>query len=96
MLDMTPELCGALRETVGKPEEKPFDSRPSDPERLEAIQAEPPKGVLDCRLPAQVLLADYEATAEKVTWDYYLPLYGARLLKEALTPVNLPAAAVGR
>jgi Zn-dependent protease with chaperone function len=96
MLDMTPELCAALRETVGKPEEKPFDSRPSEPERLEAIQAEPPKGVLDCKLPAPALLAEYESTAEKVTWDYYLPIYGARLLKEAMVPVNLPAAAAAQ
>jgi Zn-dependent protease with chaperone function len=96
MLDMTPELCAALRETVGKPVEKPFDSRPSEPERLEAIQTEPPEGVLTCKLPAPVLLTDYEGTAEKVTWDYYLPIYGARLLKEALTPVNLPAAAAAQ
>lgn len=93
MLDMTPELCAALRESVGKPEEKPFDSRPSEPERLETIQAEPAKGVLECKLPAQALFAEYEATAEKITWDYYAPQFGVRLLKEALTPVHLPVAA---
>lgn len=95
MLDMTPELVAALRETVANPEEKPFDSRPSNEERLEATKEEPATGVMECRLPAQVLLADYEGLSQKITWEYYLPLFGSKLQKDSLTPVVLPSAATG-
>jgi hypothetical protein len=93
MLDMTPELCTALRETVGKQEEKPFDSRPSDEERQAATRDEPAGGMLICRLPARTLFADYEPLAREMTWDYYVANFGAGLLKTALARVHLPAAA---
>ena len=73
--------------------EKPFDSRPSDAERQEATRDEPATGVLDCRLPARTLFADYERLAREMTWDYYVANFGAGLLKTALSRVHLPAAA---
>src|SRR5205085_10967379 len=45
MQDMTAELCAALRETVNAPDEKPFETRPSTPDRFEAVQKEPADGV---------------------------------------------------
>jgi hypothetical protein len=93
MLDVTPELCAALRDTVNRPDEKPFDSRASDPERLEATAGEPAAGVLVCGLPASALVADYESLARRITWDYYVATFGPRLLKTGLTPVQLPAVA---
>jgi Zn-dependent protease with chaperone function len=93
MLDMTPELCAALRDTVVKQEERPFDARATDEERLAATQNEPGRGVLDCHFPASALLTDYEGLARQVTWDYYVSLFGPRLLKEAMTPVVIPAGA---
>ena len=91
MLDMTPELAAALRETVGKPEEKPFDSRPSDADRLAATQHEPVGGVCVCGLPARTLFATYEETARQITFDYYSAQFGAQLLKTGLKKVVLPA-----
>jgi hypothetical protein len=76
MLDMSPELCAALRETVNKPDEKPFDSRPSTPDRLEAIASESPDGAFKCDLPARSLLADYEAIARRMTADFYAGRFG--------------------
>ncbi len=93
MLDMTPELCAALRDTVVKQEEKPFDSRPSDEERLEATKGEPVGGVCVCGLPARALFADYEATARKLTWDYYVATFGSNLVRTGLAQVKMPADA---
>jgi hypothetical protein len=90
MLDMTPELRAVLRETVNKPYEKPFDSRATTPERLEAIAAEPESGIFDCPLPAKALLANYESAAREMTWDYYSTRFGAQLLKTAMKPVVFP------
>jgi predicted Zn finger-like uncharacterized protein len=90
MLDMTPELRAVLRETVNKPDEKPFDSRATTPERLEAIAGEPESGIFDCPLPAKALLANYENAARELTWDYYSARFGAQLLKTAMKPVVFP------
>ena len=87
MLDMTPELCAALRETVNKSEEKPFDSRPSDDERLAAIREEPVAGALASNLPASALLANYDEEGRKMTWDYYVATFGPKLLTTALVRV---------
>jgi hypothetical protein len=96
MLDMTPELCAALRETVNKPDEKPFDSRATNPERLAGVQEEPAEGVLKCDLPARALLADYPALARQITFDYYVGRFGAQHLKTGLQRVAMPAAAIQR
>jgi hypothetical protein len=77
----------ALRESVTKPEEKPFDSRPSDEERLAAIREEPAEGALACSLPASALFADYGETGRKMTWDYYVATFGQKLLTTALVRV---------
>jgi hypothetical protein len=87
MLDMTPELGMALRETVNRPDEKPFDSRASAPERLDSVANEPAQGVFECPLPAKALLSGYDELGRKITWDYYSGRFGAQLLKTALKPV---------
>jgi len=91
MLDMSPELCAALRDTVVKQEEKPFDSRPSDEERLAATKSEPVGGVFVCGLPARALFDDYEGAARKLTWDYYVATLGSNLVRTGLAKVTLPA-----
>jgi len=90
LLDMTPELCAALRDTVAKQEEKPFDSRPSDEERLAATKTEPQGGVYVCGLPARALFGDYEGLARKVTFEYYSGLFGPHLLTAAMQKVSVP------
>ena len=85
MQDMTPELRAVLGETVNKPEERPFDSRESRPERIEALAGEPAEGVLRCALPAKSLLVNYEALAKEMTRDYYAGRFGAQHLRTAVT-----------
>ena len=76
MLDMTPELCIALRETVNKPEDRPFDSRASNPERLAAIANEAEQGTFSNPLPARVLLTGYHDLGRKMSWDFYAGRFG--------------------
>lgn len=86
--EMTPELCSTLTETVIMAEEIPFDSRPSDADRLAAVAAEPAEGVVTCPLPSPALWADYGKLAREVTFDYYSAAFGAQHLKTALRRVE--------
>jgi Zn-dependent protease with chaperone function len=92
MLDMTPELEAHLRESVVQQEAKPFDSRPSDEERIEATRSEPTGGVYVCGLPARALFTDFDEISRQATWDYYVSMYDAQFLKLALQRVVMPAA----
>jgi hypothetical protein len=88
MRDITPELAAALIESVIKPEEIPFDSRPSEAERRAAVAAEPAKGVLSCPLPAAALWTDFGKLARDVSFEYYSAALGAQHLKAALRRVE--------
>jgi hypothetical protein len=91
MIDVTSELTGVLMETVVKRQEKPFDSRPSDADRLAAISGEPATGAVTCDLPAWHLFANYDKLASEITWEYYSAAYGKQLVHAALKPVELPS-----
>jgi hypothetical protein len=78
MQDMSSELWSVLRETVKAPEEKPFDSKPLAPDRLEAVQNEPNDGVLRCPLAASRLFSDYEGLSQRITADFYSSRFGAK------------------
>ena len=90
MVDVTPELAATLMESVIKPADRPFDSRPGDQERLAQVAAEPADGVLNCDLPAWTLLRDYSKLARTMTWDYYSTAFGPQLLHTALKKVVVP------
>jgi hypothetical protein len=94
MLDMTPELCVALSETVNKSEERPFDSQVMRPERVAAVTASAPAlGILNDQAPALSLLSSYDDLSRKLTWDYYIVRFGPQRLKTAVQPVGAPLAA---
>jgi hypothetical protein len=78
MQDMSSELWGALRETVKAPEEKPFDTKPLAPDRLEAVQNEPNDGVFRCPLAASRLFSNYEGVARTMTADFYASRFGSK------------------
>ena len=90
MIDVTPELTGVLMETVVKHVDKPFDSRPSDADRLTAIATEPAAGEVTSDLPAWHLFANFDKLAGEMTWEYYSVAYGKQLVHAALKPVELP------
>jgi Zn-dependent protease with chaperone function len=89
MLDATPEILAVLRETVNKPDDRPFDARATNADRLAAIESES-DGVFRCPIPANSLLADYDKVARQMTWDYYAARFGPQLLKTGLKPVVMP------
>jgi hypothetical protein len=78
MQDMTAELCAALRETVHAPDEKPFETRPSTPDRFEAVQNEPEGGIFRCGLAARGLLREYEALSRQMSGDFYAGRFGVK------------------
>jgi phage FluMu protein Com len=78
MQDMSSELWSALRNTVNAPEEKPFDTKPVAPDRLEAVQNEPNDGVFRCPLAASRLFSDYEGVSRKMTADFYASRFGSK------------------
>jgi hypothetical protein len=84
MQDMTPELRAVLGETVNKPAERPFDSRASREERMQALAGEPATGVLQCSRPAKGFLIGYEALTTTMTRDYYAGRFGGQLLGTAM------------
>jgi hypothetical protein len=90
MSDVSPELAATLLQTVIKEEEIPFDSRPSDADRLAAIAAEPASGVLSCPQPASALMSDFTRLAREVTFDYYAGAFGAQLVQASLKKMQLP------
>jgi hypothetical protein len=91
MLDVTPELSAALHDGIANPEQKPFDSRPNEAERLQAVSGESAEAVFSCPAPARAILADFEGMARQMTWDYYVGMFGPQRLKHALKAVELPA-----
>lgn len=78
MIDMSPELWGALRDTVNAPDEKPFDTKPIASDRLDAVQNEPADGVLKSSLPASRLFSDYEGLSRTVTAGFYASRFGSK------------------
>lgn len=84
MQDMTAELRAVLGETINKPEERPFDSRASRPERLHELVGEHPAGAFRCSHPAKLLLASYSRLAAQMSRDYYVGQFGAQLLSSAI------------
>jgi phage FluMu protein Com len=78
MLDMSPELWGALRDTVNAPDEKPFDTKPITPDRLEAVQKEATDGVLRCPLPAAKLFSGFGELSRKMSADFYASRFGSK------------------
>jgi hypothetical protein len=91
MIDVTPELTGVLMETVVKRKDKPFDSRPSDADRLAAIADEPAEGAVACDLPAWQVFTNYDKLSGEITWEYYSATFGKQVVPAALKPVELPA-----
>ncbi|MCI0356915.1 MAG: hypothetical protein L0211_00315 [Planctomycetaceae bacterium] len=86
--EITPELATALIQSVIKAEEIPFDSRPSDEERLSVVAAEPASGAMKCPLPASALWTDFGKLARDTSFDYYSAAFGAQHLKTALRPAG--------
>jgi hypothetical protein len=88
MRETTPELAAALVESVIKPEEIPFDSRPDEADRRSAVSAEPAGGVLKCPAPAMALWTDFGKLAREASFEYYSAAFGAQHLKAALRRVE--------
>jgi hypothetical protein len=88
LAELAPEVSATLLESVITSEVIPFDSRPSESERLAAVEGEQTDGVLACPLPAHVLWSDYGKLAREATFDYYSASFSAQHIKTALRRVT--------
>ena len=65
-----------------------FDTHPCDRDRITSAWQEQAPGVYRGSLPASVLFTDYDTLARIVTWDYYFDIFGDKLKREQLHPVE--------
>jgi hypothetical protein len=84
--ELSPDLAQTLLATVIKPEEIPFDSRPTDEERQEAVSREPDEGVVSSSTPASALWYDFGKLAGELSFQDYSRMFGAQHIKSALAP----------
>jgi hypothetical protein len=82
--DLSPDLAQTLLATVIKPEEIPFDSRPTDEERLEVVASEPASGIVASERPATALWSDFDKLARELTFQDYSRVFGAQHIKAAM------------
>jgi hypothetical protein len=87
MSQVTPELGTALLETVARPVEQLFDSRPDDAQRQAAVADADEQGPLSAGWPAWLLLHHGVEVARRLTWDLYRHQLGPRALQTQLTEV---------
>ncbi|MCU0878197.1 MAG: hypothetical protein MUF06_10465 [Pirellulaceae bacterium] len=82
--ELSPDLAHTLLATVIKPEEIPFDSRPTDEERLEAVASEPAAGIVASNRPATAAWSDFDKLARELTFQDYSRAFGAQHIKPAM------------
>lgn len=87
MGDVTPELGTALLETVARPVEQLFDSRPDEAQRQAAIADAEEQGLLSAGWPAWLLLDHGVEVARRLTRELYRQQLGPLALQTQLTDV---------
>lgn len=100
MAEVTPELGTALLETVARPVEQLFDSRPDDAQRQSAVADADEQGPLAAGWPAWLLLEHGVECARRLTRELYHHQLGPAALQTQFTDVvrstpwnDLPAEA---
>jgi len=87
MAEVTPELGTALLETVARPVEQLFDSRPDDAQRQSAVADADEQGPLAAAWPAWLLLEHGVETARRLTHELYRRQLAPSALQTQLTDV---------
>lgn len=82
------EALEFINETIKNGKTEMFDTHPCDRDRIASAWQEQAPGVYRGSLPASVLFSDYDTLARIVTWDYYYDIFGDKLKREQLHPVE--------
>ena len=65
-----------------------FSTHPADRDRIASAQKENTDGVFQVELPATLLFNDFNAQAKATTWEYYRELFGDKVERSQLVPVE--------
>ena len=77
-----------IRKIVNKTETSVFDTHPCDRDRVESARDEATNGIFRLEKPAEQLFRRYEYQAKAVTWDMYVAIFGGKLKKKDIHPVD--------
>jgi len=82
-----PEIHAKIDEMNEQSKTGWFDTHPSAPDRIAAVQRDGAPGVFRLEYPASVLFTDFDALARQVTEDYYREALGSGFDPSSLHPV---------
>lgn len=77
-----------IRKIISKTETSVFDTHPCDRDRVESARDEATNGIFRVEQPAEQLFRRYQYQAKAVTWDMYKAIFGDKLKKKDIHPVE--------
>lgn len=77
-----------IDEIIARTPTSPFDSHPSDRDRIAAAEREKAPGLFHLDWPVSVLFRDFTALSKAVTRDYYQSLFGPSFRPDDVCPVD--------
>lgn len=89
---MAPELGPKIEKTINESTTGLFDSHPCDRARIAAAEKLEMNGIFHSTRPASDLFTDFAAQAGATTWDLYLGIFGPKVPRTALVPLEKFAA----
>jgi len=78
----TPEVSDQIDTMMTQSKTSLFATHPSESDRIASARREDTDGIFQLEHPAPILLNEFEAHCEAVTWDYYQSIFGSKLHKE--------------
>lgn len=82
------DVRAEIDEIIDRTTTSPFDSHPSDRERIAAAEHENAAGLFHLDWPVSVLFRDFTALSKAVTRDYYQGLFGPSFRPDNVCPVD--------
>lgn len=73
---LPPEVATAVDEHLATARTGPYDTHPSDPERIASARREPQAGIFHSDLPATALFRDFGALSRRASLGYYREILG--------------------
>jgi Zn-dependent protease with chaperone function len=84
---ISPEVCQKINEAIDAAKTGPFDTHPSDPQRIAAARRENAPGIFVGQGPATVLFTDFTGLSINTTADYYRDVFGANFERSRVHPL---------
>jgi hypothetical protein len=89
---MAPEIAPQIQKAIDESTTGLFDSHPCDRARIAAAEALDMNGIFHSTRPASDLFTDFRAQSAATTWDLYIGIFGPKVPRTALVPLEKFAA----